>query len=105
LTLPAAADTPAGAVDSLSPSQDRSRLAWRCRRGVKELDLLLMGWLSRDFESATAEQRERFAALLELPDPELARYLLGAELPGQAALAAAVRAIRPLVEPSSPRGL
>ena len=94
-----------GGLDSLSPGQDRSRLAWRCRRGVKELDLLLMGWLSRDFESATAEQRERFAALLELPDPELARYLLAGELPRQAALAAAVQAIRPLVEPSLARGL
>jgi len=102
LTVPAAADAPGGAAPRLSPLQDRSRLAWRCRRGVKELDLLLMGWLSRDFESATPDERERFAALLELPDPELARYLLGAELPRQAALAAAVRAIRPLAEPSWP---
>jgi antitoxin CptB len=84
---------------------NRSQLAWRCRRGIKELDLLLMGWLSRDFEAATAEQRERFAALLELPDPELARYLLGAELPREAPLAAAVQAIRPLAEPSPAHGL
>jgi antitoxin CptB len=87
------------------PAPSRSQLAWQCRRGVKELDLLLMGWLSRDFEAATAQQRERFAALLELPDPELARYLLGAEVPAEAAIAAAVRAIRPVAEPSPARGL
>jgi antitoxin CptB len=61
--------------------QDRARLAWRCRRGTKELDLLLLGWLARHFDSATVEQRARFAALLELPDPELARYLLKANHP------------------------
>jgi len=76
--------------------QDRSRLAWRCRRGSKELDLLLLGWLARHFESATAEQRARFAALLELPDPELARYLLAAAHPLKADLAG---------EPSPARGI
>ena len=60
-------------------SADRERLAWRCRRGIKELDLLLLRWLERYFEAATAEQRAGFAALLELPDPELACYLLGSE--------------------------
>jgi antitoxin CptB len=65
---------------------DRSRLAWRCRRGTKELDLLLLGWLGRHFELATAEQRARFAALLELPDPDLARYLMAARHPLEADL-------------------
>jgi antitoxin CptB len=94
-----------GAGDPEPAGQNRSRLAWRCRRGIRELDLLLLGWLARHFDAATAEQRERFAALLELPDPELARYLLGAELPEQAAMAAAVAAVRPAVEPSSCRRL
>jgi len=69
--------------------QDRSRLVWRCRRGTKELDLLLLGWLGRHFESATAGQRAQFSALLELPDPELARYLLAAKHPLAADLAVA----------------
>ena len=75
-------------------STERSLLAWRCRRGVKELDLLLLRWLERSFEAATAEQRAGFAALLELSDPELACYLLGSERPQQAALRAAVAAVR-----------
>ncbi len=81
---------------------NRSRLAWRCRRGIKELDLLLENWLLKHFETATDEQRARFASLLELPDPELAGYLLGALRPGpaEAALAAAIAAVRSGVEPS-----
>ena len=75
-------------------SAARSLLAWRCRRGVKELDLLLLRWLERHFEAATAEQRAGFAALLELPDPELACYLLGSEGPVPALLREAVAAVR-----------
>lgn len=86
----------------MSETESRSRLAWHCRRGTKELDLLLLGWLSRCFASATAEQRAAFAALLELPDPQLAGYLLGTEHPHEATLAAAVEAVRSPAEPSAP---
>lgn len=64
---------------------DRSRLVWRCRRGTRELDLLLLGWLERHYERADEQQRAQFAALLELPDPVLQAYLLGAECPPPAA--------------------
>jgi antitoxin CptB len=72
----------------------RAQLAWRCRRGTRELDLLLLGWLERQYDGADEPQRERFAALLELPDPQLAAYLLGAERPSQAALSELIEAIR-----------
>jgi antitoxin CptB len=77
-------------------SHDRARLTWRCRRGTKELDLLLLGWLTRHFDTATAEQRARFASLLEMPDPELARFLLGASHPLAADLAGEPSDARPL---------
>ena len=60
---------------------ERARLAWRCRRGRREWDLLLLDWLERHYESVTALQRARFAAVLELSDPELERYLLQARHP------------------------
>lgn len=60
---------------------ERARLTWRCRRGRREWDLLLLDWLGRCYDSSTAAQRARFAAVLELSDPELERYLLQAEHP------------------------
>jgi antitoxin CptB len=84
----------------MSEGESRSRLAWRCRRGTQELDLLLLGWLARCFESASTQERAAFAALLELPDPELADCLLGARA-ADASLAAVVAAIRPTAEPSA----
>jgi antitoxin CptB len=82
------------AVSGQAPAADRPRLAWRCRRGMKELDLLLAGWLDTSFEQASADVRRQFEALLELPDPLLALYLLGAERPEQADVAALVECIR-----------
>jgi len=61
---------------------------------MKELDLLLIGWLERQFEGASEAQRAQFEALLTLPDPQLAGYLVGGEHPETAELAALVESIR-----------
>jgi antitoxin CptB len=57
---------------------------------MKELDILLQRWLEARYEGATDAQRTRFEALTELPDPELAGYLLGGLRPIDPAVAAAV---------------
>ena len=46
---------------------------------MKELDVLLERWLERHRGLATAEDLQRFETLLELQDPELARYLLAGQ--------------------------
>jgi antitoxin CptB len=72
---------------------DRRRLLWRCRRGMKELDVLLERY-ARTFEfDASAAEQSAFARLLELPDPLLAAYLLGPAVPGDPELAGLVRRI------------
>jgi succinate dehydrogenase flavin-adding protein (antitoxin of CptAB toxin-antitoxin module) len=44
---------------------------------MKELDLLLREYLDQHWAAASSAERDAFARLLELPDPELASYLLG----------------------------
>ena len=58
-----------------------TRLTWQCRRGMRELDDLLLGYLERRYETASAEDKQAFRALLELSDPELTGYLLQKEKP------------------------
>ena len=41
------------------------RLEWRCRRGMKELDLLLVRYLRRRYSSAPSDERLAFAEILE----------------------------------------
>jgi antitoxin CptB len=54
----------------------RARLLWQCRRGMRELDDLLLAFMSNRYDAAPAGQKAAFEALLQLPDPELAGYLL-----------------------------
>jgi antitoxin CptB len=56
------------------------RLAWRCRRGMKELDLVLKRYLERGWQQADEAERAAFERMLDLPDPVLAAALLGREL-------------------------
>jgi antitoxin CptB len=54
-----------------------NRLRWRCRRGMRELDTLLEHYLAERFPVAPEAEQAAFVRLLDLPDPDLAAYLLG----------------------------
>ena len=54
-----------------------SRLRWLCRRGMKELDVVLNRYLERNYQTAAAADQACFRELLQLPDPELYNLLLG----------------------------
>lgn len=53
------------------------RLRWRCRRGTRELDALLGGWLDAHGASMDEAQLAVFDALLDRQDPELWDWLMG----------------------------
>lgn len=72
----------------------RGQLAWRCRRGMKELDLLLIGYLDQRWPGAAAAERTAFELFLELPDPQIAGYLLGGVDPTDAGIKELVDALR-----------
>lgn len=61
---------------------------------MKELDLVLTRWLDQGFEQASSEQRAAFAEFLDLPDPEIAGYLLGNGQPASAKFRQLVNVIR-----------
>ncbi len=51
-------------------SAEQRRLAWRCRRGMLELDIILQQFIETSFKSLTLDELEVFDALLNLPDGE-----------------------------------
>ena len=57
------------------------KLRWRCRRGMRELDALLIRFVEDVYETLPTDDKRRFATLLELPDPELHAYLVGRHEP------------------------
>lgn len=70
------------------------RLYWQCRRGMRELDILLQGFLDRGYADLDADGRAAFAALLDCPDALLFDYLLGGTHPSDRAIADVVARIR-----------
>ena len=55
---------------------DIAKIRWQCRRGMRELDVLLERFLQRDFATANEAEKLAFQELLALSDPQLASYLL-----------------------------
>ncbi len=53
-----------------------SRLRWHCRRGTRELDVLLENYLDHFYVNANSDEQQCFKDLLGLEDSELLRYLI-----------------------------
>lgn len=70
--------------DAPADAQHLSRLRWHCRRGMRELDVLLMQYFETQYPQAGRARQRAFEALLELQDPVILAYLTGAQTPAQA---------------------
>ncbi len=69
------------------------RLRWQCRRGMREMDMLLERWLDHHFAAADPEQRAAFVRLLSIEDDQLWDHLMGKTQPVDPACAALVSEI------------
>jgi antitoxin CptB len=58
-------------------SADLSRLRWRCRRGMRELDQLMLRYLDQAWPTASATERRQFEDLLATEDDQLWRWFMG----------------------------
>jgi len=78
---------------------DRNRLHWQCRRGMRELDELLGGFLERGYETLDGEGRRAFELLLKYPDDVLLELLMDRMAPADREVAYVVDAIRRAAAP------
>ena len=82
------------AVMTDDSQHSRNRLAWQCRRGMRELDVLLNGFLEHRFAELDAQERNSFARLLDYPDAVLLEWLMGRMIPADKDVASIVQDIR-----------
>ncbi|MEJ2059644.1 MAG: succinate dehydrogenase assembly factor 2 [Gammaproteobacteria bacterium] len=73
---------------------ERERLAWRCRRGMLELDLMLRGFLERGYDQLDETGQAGFLRLLDYPDQTLLEILMGRMQTADPVLRHVVEAIR-----------
>ncbi len=77
----------------MSDELNLNKLAWRARRGTKELDSILQGFLNEHFADLDTQQQRQFAFLLEQADPDISDWLNAYSVPKDKGLAQIVSRI------------
>lgn len=55
----------------------KAKMRWQCRRGMLELDLILLNFLDNHFDVLSNKQKSEFSELLNQPDPILYDWIIG----------------------------
>ena len=77
----------------MSEAAELGRLRWRCRRGMRELDQLMLRYLDLRWPQASDAERAVFLRMMDCEDDKLWRWFMGRDRPGDADLHALVQAI------------
>ena len=82
----------------MDASEELNRLRWRCtRRAMREMDILLGGFLEQHYASLSPAQAVGFATLADMEDLDLWPLITGrreCENPQQAEVLAMLRKVR-----------
>jgi antitoxin CptB len=60
---------------------DRSRLLWRCRRGIQEMDILLQRFIVQYYDQLSPEEIHILDGLLDQADPDILSWIRGTSEP------------------------
>ena len=58
---------------------NKLRIEWDCRRGMLELDKMIMPFYKNEFDHLSDEQKDTYLELLTFTDPQLFRWLMNQE--------------------------
>ncbi|MCK3655274.1 hypothetical protein A4G19_05740 [Pasteurellaceae bacterium Macca] len=73
---------------------NRFKIEWACRRGMRELDKMIMPFYQQHFDDLSPSQQQTFVAMLDYTDPELFRWLMNQQPAPTAELQAIVELIK-----------
>ncbi len=73
---------------------DRSRLLWRCRRGMREMDIVLQTFLNESYDSLSDIDQNTFSKLLDEADLDILDWIMGRTKPEDEALTHIIKLIR-----------
>jgi len=83
-----------GAVAPPPAPPGGARLAWQCRRGMLELDLILQDFLDRHYATAGDAEQRAFESMLKYPDALLLEFIMGHMEPSDPIVARVVARLR-----------
>jgi antitoxin CptB len=60
---------------------ERSKLFWRCRRGIREMDIVLQAFLNESYDSLSESDKSIFSQLLDEADLDILNWIMGKDTP------------------------
>lgn len=75
-------------------SEKKSRILWRCRRGIKEMDIVLQDFIKNSYDELNNENKSAFSKLLEEQDLDILNWILGKDKPEDKTLIEIIKKIR-----------
>lgn len=72
------------------------QLAWRCRRGVRELDVLLGRFVESEYQQLSLAEQKDFERLLDVQDPIIMDWLFARSKPADSGLNSLIHRLRGL---------
>lgn len=75
-------------------SHTGSSILWRCRRGIREMDLLLQRFVETRYDTLSDEQKSAFSELLEQADLDIMDWIMKRSIPPTNSLKTVIQLIR-----------
>ena len=75
-------------------SEKKSRILWRCRRGIKEMDIVLQDFIKDSYDELNNENKSAFSKLLDEQDLDILNWILGKDKPEDTELIEIIKKIR-----------
>ena len=75
-------------------SDKKSRLLWRCRRGIKEMDIIFQDFVNHSYDQLTDDKKNSFSRLLDEQDLDILNWIMGKDKPNDNELFNIINIIR-----------
>ena len=59
----------------------RSRILWRCRRGIREIDILFQGFVDEYYEKLSEKEKQLFEEFQDEADLDILNWVMGKSEP------------------------
>lgn len=79
---------------------NKNQLFWASRRGMLELDLILLPFVEKAYPQLSDNDKRSFESLLECEDQDLLAWLLRGEHPSDEAIQKIVQLVRSRCDPN-----
>ncbi len=73
---------------------DKGKILWHCRRGMKELEVLLLPYVEHFYDAQTLESQQRFLRLLGFDDASLFAWFMGYESPEDSEILSSIQEVQ-----------